>query len=76
MRWWKICTSWQRLCVVVHLHVPVIQLTDNDEHAEILDGYRGKKGKLVKKIVRKHLQQTLETIQDCVNEKTLDRAYR
>lgn len=54
---------------------PQIQQTDNEEHAMILDGYRKKNGRLVEKIVRQHLQQTLETIEDAVNEKTLGQAF-
>lgn len=58
----------------IYMH-PQIQQTDNEEHAMILDGYRKKNGKLVEKIVRQHLKQTLETIEDSVNEKTLGQAY-
>lgn len=58
----------------IYMH-PQIQQTDNEEHAMILDGYRKRNGKLVEKIVRQHLQQTLETIEDSVSEQTLSQAY-
>ncbi|WDZ94518.1 GntR family transcriptional regulator [Herbaspirillum sp. WKF16] len=58
----------------IYMH-PQIQQTDNEEHAMILDGYRKKNGRLVEKIVRQHLQQTLETIEDSVSEQTLGQAF-
>ncbi|PLY61265.1 GntR family transcriptional regulator [Herbaspirillum sp. BH-1] len=56
--------------------LPQIQLTDNEEHAQILQGYRQRDAALVEQIVRQHLQQTLEAIQDSVNEETLGSAFR
>lgn len=50
---------------------PKIQQVDNEEHAMILAGYNKKNGKLVQKIVKQHLEQTLAAIQDTVSEQTL-----
>jgi len=50
---------------------PAIQQIDNAEHAMILAGYNKKNGKLVQKIVKQHLEQTLAAIQDSVSEQTL-----
>ena len=50
---------------------PRILQVDNEEHGMILDGFRKKNGRLVQKIVKQHLEQTLAAIQDSVNEKTL-----
>lgn len=52
---------------------PRIQQIDNEEHAMILAAYHARQGKRVEKLVREHLQQTLETIQDTVSQQTLSR---
>lgn len=53
------------LSIFVH---PKILLTDNNDHFNILEGYRQKDANRVEEIVRKHLQHTLETIQASVNK--------
>jgi DNA-binding GntR family transcriptional regulator len=54
----------------IFIHPKILQV-DNEEHGMILEGYNKKNGKLVQKIVKQHLEQTLAAIQDSVNEKTL-----
>ena len=54
----------------IFIHPKILQV-DNEEHGMILEGYNKKNGKLVEKIVKLHLEQTLAAIQDAVTEKTL-----
>jgi len=54
----------------IFLHPKILQV-DNEEHGMILAGFHKKNGRLVQKIVKQHLEQTLAAIQDSVNEKTL-----
>ncbi|EJL94393.1 transcriptional regulator [Herbaspirillum sp. CF444] len=54
----------------IFIHPKILQV-DNEEHGMILEGFNKKNGKLVQKIVKQHLEQTLAAIQDSVNEKTL-----
>ncbi|MBB3213818.1 DNA-binding GntR family transcriptional regulator [Herbaspirillum sp. Sphag1AN] len=56
------------LSIFIH---PQIQQADNDEHAMILEGFEKKDGRLVQKIVKQHLAQTLAAIQDSVKENDL-----
>jgi len=56
------------LSIFIH---PQIQQADNDEHAMILEGFQKKDGRLVQKIVKQHLAQTLAAIQDSVKENDL-----
>jgi DNA-binding GntR family transcriptional regulator len=41
---------------------PKILQADNEEHGMILDGYNGKDGDHVEKVVKNHLEQTLAAI--------------
>ncbi|MFL9877001.1 GntR family transcriptional regulator [Herbaspirillum rhizosphaerae] len=54
----------------IFMHPKILQV-DNEEHGMILEGFNKKNGRLVQKIVKQHLEQTLAAIQDSVNEKTL-----
>ncbi|CAI2534686.1 Uncharacterized HTH-type transcriptional regulator ydfH [Serratia proteamaculans] len=58
------------LSIFVH---PNILQADNDDHFNILEGYRREDATQVEEMVRKHLTHTLETIQASVNEDTLGR---
>lgn len=56
------------LSIFIH---PQIQQVDNEEHAMILEGFQKKDGRLVQKIVKQHLAQTLAAIRDSVKESDL-----